>query len=204
MTCWGTRYTPRLLSRKVDPARPCARCRHAVGFGAAECRGEAYCPACSALHVGRRCVRCGAVGCGHSVWDCRECGQYVCFLSDHSVRVAGRTACLGCARERGDPRARVVALFAHLPAGIVRAVAGVLSRSTPYAEALECAAAQWPACRTCRVRAPDLPRGPCECRVCGRASKLNRARCAGCRAAWSCGACRAGRRAVDPPSARRT
>jgi len=87
-------------------------------------------------------------------------------------------------------RGRVVALFEHLPAGIVRAVAGIEERSVgAYELALRRTASQWPRCTGCGERVPSIPRVRLECDACGRTTKSQKPRCVECRA-WRCRGCR--------------
>ena len=150
-----------------------------------------YCDECTVRHHGRRCECCGLCGCAHLVVDCALCARMVCFKDPrHSVRVEGKTCCLECVRSM-DFRPRVVALFDHLPGGIVRAIFGVLQRRAPpepHGSALARAAAQWTMCSVCRVRAPELRRARAYCDTCGEPSRWVKARCAAC-GPWRCCFC---------------
>jgi len=179
------------------PAGPqaCGRCaasvpEHAVRWRYFRHDLRAYCRAC----VDRQCTRCDRLtACPPEIWDCAVCRRPVCFFNrDHSVRVDRTTCCLECVRALVDVRGRVVALLEHLPAGIVRAVAGVAERSVgTYELALRRTASQWPRCTGCGERVPSIPRVSLECDRCGRATKSQKPRCEGCRA-WRCRECRGG------------
>lgn len=152
-----------------------------------------FCDACTARHEGRRCARCWRSGCAHYIAQCGLCHRQVCFFDrSHSVRAAGETCCLECVLGR-EIKPRVVALLDHLPAGVVRGVAGVIERlapSEPYGSALARTAAQWVKCSVCRVRGPELRKDNGTCDTCGRMSRWIRARCAAC-GPWRCRCCRA-------------
>jgi hypothetical protein len=181
----------------------CDHCRtivpeHAVRWRLFQRDLRPYCRDC----VIRRCCQCQRLtGCPCEIWECTVCRRPVCFFDrDHSVRVDRTTCCLECVRSMVDVRGRVVALLDHLPAGIVRAIAGVEERSVGrYERALERTASQWPRCTGCRQRVPSIPRVSLECR-CGRVTKAERPRCDRCRE-WACRACR-GRAAAVPRACR--
>jgi len=151
------------------------------------------CEECHATHIGRVCERCERQGCAHEVVECGECGRRVCFESAHSVRVAGRTCCLECLVQRVDTKPKLVALFGHMPTGIIGHVAWVMERdASAHAAAYATRVRTWSACRKCGVRAPGqrTRRVVCSGRDCARVLSI-KPHCVACFASqeWWCHKC---------------